>query len=231
MSETTDKFILGLAIAALVVSVIGAGVTYKSLSSYQENWFTGYATTTTNATVNLTVITSVAINFTNDNINFGAGRHDIGADNATLITQPKTNNSGGNWTNVTRGFILENIGNVNVSIYIMTGKSAATFLGGTNPQYQYNVTPVADNGDVILPLGNTCTNSTGHNQTLLTSWLDVNNTFLGSVRGQEGSYTCANFSYQDTYDELRIDLKLVVPSDSFTGALGDIMTASAYQSA
>ncbi len=215
----SEDLLLTLAVVAVIVSAIGAGVTYYSIDSFKETWFTGFATTTDNATVNLTVITSVAINFTTDNINFGAGKVDLGADNATLVTTG-ANNTGGNWTNVTQGFVLENIGNVNASIYLMTGKTAATFLGGTNPQYQYNLT----NKEAI-----SCVNASGFLPSELGLWRDVNNTFLGSNRGQEGTYICSNFSFQDALDEIRIDLKLVVPSDSFTGSLGDIMTASAYQ--
>ncbi|HVY01815.1 MAG TPA: hypothetical protein VHA12_03565 [Candidatus Nanoarchaeia archaeon] len=228
MKSNTDNVLLLLAIAAVLVSAVGAGVTYSNLGMQKETLFTGFATTTDNATVNITILSSIAINFTTDSINFGAGRLDIGATNATLVTIPTINNSGGNWTNVTSGFILENIGNLNVSIYLMTGKTAATFLGGTNPQYQYNVTPVADNGNALASPQTSCMNLTAG---FLSVWHDVNNTQLGSNRDQEGTYVCSNFSYQDTNtDTLRIDLRLVVPSDSFTGALGDIMTASAYQS-
>jgi hypothetical protein len=226
MKSNADSVLLVLAIAAVLVSAVGAGVTYNNLGMQKETLLTGFATTTDNATVNITILSSIAINFTTDSINFGAGRHDIGATNATLVTIPTVNNTGGNWTNVTSGFVLENIGNLNVSIYLMTGKSAATFLGGTGPEYQYNVTPINDAGSSLAAYGTSCMNVS-----TLSLWRDVNNTQLGSNRDQEGTYVCRNFSYQDTNtDTLRIDLRLVVPSDSFTGSLGDIMTASAYQS-
>jgi hypothetical protein len=222
--DQKENILLVIAIIAFVVSAFFAFVTYNNLGLERQSLFSGWATASDNATVNLTVIQAVVINFTTDNINFGGGRHDVGATNATLVTIPRLNNTGGNWTNVTSGFILENIGNVNVSLYLLTSKSAATFLGGTNPQYQYNVTPVNHTtGAAISSYGISCMNFT-----TLSTWFDVNSTFVSATRGGEGNYICKNFSYIDTNDVLRIDLKLVVPSDSFTGALGDIMTASAY---
>jgi hypothetical protein len=222
--DNKENILLVVSIIAVVVAAVFAYITYNNLGLQKQSMFTGWATASDNATVNLTVIQTVVINFTKDNINFGGGRHDVGANNATLTTIPALNNSGGNWTNVTSGFILENIGNVNVSIYLLTWKSAATFLGGTNPQYQYNVTPVSPTtGLPLASPGTSCMNFT-----TLATWFDVNNTFVSATRGGEGNYICRNFSYIDTTDVLRIDLKLVVPSDSFTGSLGDIMTASAY---
>jgi hypothetical protein len=211
----SENTLLALAIAAVLVAAVGAGFTYSSIASYKETWFTGFVTST--GTANLTVITSAAINFTTNNINWGAGRVNLGATNATLITIPQINNSGGNWTNVTSGFVIENIGNVNVTLWLKTGKTAATFIGGTNPQYQFNVTNIE---------AKSCTNRSAFN---LNVFYDVNTTDTGV--GAEGTWVCSNFSYVDSLDEVRIDLKVVVPSDSLTGALGDIMTASAYQSA
>ena len=203
----SDNFVMVLAVAAVIVSAIGAGISYSSFTN-QESWFTGYVTDS--GTVNLTVITTASINFTTDNINFGVGRVDAGAPNATLVTTGR-NNTGGNWTNVTQGFVLENIGNLNVSISIYTGKDADTFLGGTNPEYQFNVTNVE--------IGS-CIPWAGFN---LGEWYDANTT-------DPGTFACSNFSYVDAGDELRIDMRLVVPSDSLTGDLGDIITADAQLS-
>ena len=203
----SENHMLVLAIAAVIVSAIGAGISYNSFS-VGEKWFTGYVTDT--GTVNLTVITTASINFTTDNINFGVGRVDAGAPNATLVTTGR-NNTGGNWTNVTQGFVLENIGNLNVTISLSTGKNAATFLGGTNPRYQFNVTNVE--------IGS-CINRSGYN---LGQWYDANTT-------SPGTYICSNFSFSDVRDTIRIDVRLVVPSDSLTGDLGDIVTADAQLS-
>lgn len=203
-----DNILLTVAVVAAIVSIVGAGLTYYSINSFKEDWITGFVVTDT-ATTNVTVSTNEAINFTTDNINFGAGYVSAGNDNATLDTGAGTV-SGGTWTPVSSGFILENIGNVNVSLDIKTGSNAAGFIGGTaggGPAYQYNLTALENGG---------CTNSSFD----LKMWYDVNTT-------GDGTRVCDVMRYDDTYDRVRIDIKLVIPSDSKTGALGDTMTATA----
>lgn len=218
----TENVLLFLAAIAVVVSVIGASVTYSSQLNNKESWITGFVTDV--ATVNLSVITSADINFTIDSINFSSGRVFSGASSATLITSnPALNNTNGTWRNVTQGWVLQNIGNVNVTLYLMSGKTAATFLGGSGPSYQYNVSPINVSGGVV-PGNWTCTNVSSNQ---FYTWINVNNTLAGT----SGNYHCSNFSYVDGNDTLRIDLRLVIPSDSLTGNLGDIFTATAEQSA
>ncbi|MBI2124370.1 hypothetical protein HYT92_01125 [Candidatus Pacearchaeota archaeon] len=167
---------------------------------------TGHATGT--GTANLTVGNWTAVNFTTSIVNWGSGVVQAGQLNATLDTLGQVAN--GNWTNVTSGLILENIGNVNVTIDIKTGKTAATFLGGTAPQYLLNFT----------------NNETGscYNQTnvALGSWTAVNTT-------DPGTRVCNNFTFYNSSDAMRIDIKIAVPYDSLTGALSDIITATATQ--
>jgi hypothetical protein len=208
----SENLLLTLAIAALVVSAVGAGFTYYSIYSTDSHGFAGFVTST--GTANLTVLSQAAINFTINSINWGPGKLDTGAPNATLVTTG-VNNTGGNWTNITQGFIITNIGNVNVSVYLLAGKNAMGFVGGTNPLYQYNVT----NNQT-----GSCVSASGFN---LGQWYDVNTTTLGT----SGTYVCSNFSYFQADSTIRVDLKLVIPSDSLTGALSDTMTATALQSA
>ncbi|MBS3089889.1 hypothetical protein J4461_03365 [Candidatus Pacearchaeota archaeon] len=91
-------------------------------------WFTGFVTEF--ATINLSVESSLAINFSTDIINWGSGRVVVGADNATLNTagvntggsNPSQRN--GNWTNNTAGLVLENIGNALMNISINVTKNS-----------------------------------------------------------------------------------------------------------
>lgn len=203
----TDNLLLFLAVAAVIVSAIGASISYNNPNLGGESWITGFVSDT--GTINLSVITSADINFTTDNINFSSGQVMTGFTRAQLITTG-LNNTNGTWRNVTQGFILENIGNVNVTLDLASSKTAAQFIGGTSPIYQFNIT-------------NSEPASCFMNQTQVSfnnTWYDFNTT-------SPGTRVCTNFSYIDTLDQIRIDVRLVIPYDSLTGNLGDIVTATA----
>jgi hypothetical protein len=210
----TDNLLLIIAVIAVVVSVVGAGLTYGYLASF-KNKFTGFATDA--GTVNLTVESVVSVNFTVDAINWGSGMVNAGQDNATLNTAGgATNVTNGNWTGNTAGFIIENIGNKNATINFSFGKDAAGLIGGGSPSYEFNVSNQAG--------FTSCFNSTGgaSNLTYLGRFMTANTTM---------SAICPSFPYTDGNDTLRVDIKIVIPSDSKTGVLTDTITATFVQGA
>jgi hypothetical protein len=204
----SDNLLLIIAVIAVTVSIMGAGLTYNYLNSFR-NKLTGFATT---GIVNLSVESVMSINFTTSIINWGSGRVNDGQANATLDTSRSgsTNVTNGNWTGNTAGFVVENIGNKNVTMNISFGKDAAGLLGGGSPRYQYNVTNNEGIGG--------CLNSTGGTDDLVLGTFMTANTTITSV--------CPKFLYDDTRDVIRVDLKLVIPSDSKTGTLTDTITAT-----
>ncbi len=203
MKTQTNNLILILAIIAVAVSVIGMGITYSYLAILR-NKITGLASS---GTVNITIEESVSINFTTDTIDWGSGRVTDGLNNATLNTADSgTPVVGGNWTSNTAGFVVENIGNTNVTFSLSSGLNAAGLVGGTaggGPEYQYNVSNV-DPGSCIF------TGTEG-------AFLDANSTVQSF---------CTIFDNSDGKDTIRIDLRLVIPSDSTTGALNDTIVAT-----
>lgn len=198
-----DTLLLTIAVVAVLVSAVGVGFTYYNMVGFQA-WLTGFATDT--ATANVTITSAAAINFTTDNIDWGSGAFPLGVDNVTLATDG-SGNSRGNWTNVSQGFILENIGNINISINISTDNNSTVFIGGTadsGPLYQYNVTN-SESG--------TC---------------DAENITFGTYYDANTTTTlvCGIMRFEAGNDELRIDLKVRIPSDSSTGARASVMTAT-----
>ena len=161
---------------------------------------TGYAT---NAVINVSIEQRAYINFTFDEINFGPGSINSGEINATIDTIGNVIN--GNWTPVFNGFTIENLGNVNVSLDLKTDKNATDFLGGQNPKYQYNVTNLEPDS-CSLGLIN------------LGEWYEVNKT-------GDGTRICNIFQCLDSKDALRIDVRLVIPSDASSGIKSDTFTA------
>jgi len=200
----SDNILIVLGIAALIASVVGLLYAFSS-----ANILTGFATSQSNATVNITITSVTAINFTTNNIDFGSGAVTIGTIGALLSSSGTGSVSNGSWTPVGTGFVLENIGGTNVTLDIRTLKTNATFIGGTGPSYKYNVTNIE---------GGSCVNASGFN---LAAFYDVNTT-------SPGTRVCSVFPAIDISDRIRIDLQLFIPSDTpNTGALGDTMIATA----
>lgn len=203
-----DNFLLAVAIAAVFVSLVAAGFTYFSMSNLVER-ITGYAT----GTVNLSVESTAAINFSTASISWGSGRVNPGASVASLTTFETNNVSGGNWTLVNPGGLrIENIGNLNVTLNLSGAKTAATLLGGTGPVYKWNITNVE---------ASSCLNATGGTVGMVTPlnvFNDVNTTTV---------IACNIFPFVSGSDSIRIDFNLTVPENSLTGSLGDIITATA----
>jgi hypothetical protein len=153
--------------------------------------------------VNITIVSMASLNFTVNSINFGAGSVDFGKSNATIDTLGNVIN--GNWTPISTKFIIENMGNTNLSIFLSSGETAQTLLGGTNPGYYYQVRNYESNS---------CLNQ----KIPFNSWRPVNNT-------DSGDNLCSLMSFSDDNDSLSIDLMLVIPSDSLIGERTDVFTA------
>lgn len=120
-----------LALIAFVFCVVYFGVLGKTTGFVASS---GY--------VNLTIGTQIALNVTNNTVNWGAGMVNQGWGNATLITHGGSIGTvtNGNWSGINAlGLFIENIGNINCSLKLQAGKTAAGFLGGTGPEYQWNV--------------------------------------------------------------------------------------------
>jgi len=205
----SSKVVAFLAFVAVITSLFSIGLVYNSTKGL-FNIISGYATSTGEA--NLTVETVVAINFTTAHINWGSGRVAAGFQNATLDTSAGTVTNG-NWTTVSQGLVLENIGNLNVTLNITGAKTAAQLLGGTNPFYGWLFS--LEGGSSV----DTCLDSGGSQVIFAGEYADV----------QTAPYElCRFFGFRNSKDSLLIDFQLRVPSDSFTGALGDTITATAF---
>ena len=214
-----DNLFLVLSAILAVAAILFVGFTIFSPRTLSNLGITGFITTNqTTGVVNVTVQSTLLINFTVSNIVWGTGRVDTGANNATLDTSRnstyKVINGNWSWLNIpgignrTEGFIIENIGNVNATIWIATSKNSTQFIGGNNPAYQFNVTNNKSNS---------CTNASGFN---LGAYYDVNTTGIGTQ-------VCSLLEPNDLRDTIRVDILLRIPSGSLTGELTDTITATA----
>ena len=135
MSWKEEKLFLVLAVFAVGASLTAMGLLYFSMSSF----FGKINAFVTTGEVNLSVETLAQINFTTNQVNFLSGRVDSNRGNASLNTSDALGNpfiDGGKWTGgAANALIIENIGNVNVTLNLTGTKTAAQFIGGTNPRY------------------------------------------------------------------------------------------------
>ena len=196
----TNKFtvfdVIGLlAIIVIVVSFLTLGMR-----------MTGYAQLTSTGVVNVTVNSLIAINFTANFINFSSGNVNPGQTNAVLDSNG-TSAIGGTWAWGATNFTLLNYGNVNVTLQLKSGKTAATFLGGAAPAYKYSVKDAK---------AGSCRNP----GVTLGDWNTVNT-------AGNGDTICGNFTPVPTADTIAINVQLTIPKDSSTGNLTDTFTATA----
>lgn len=212
MEDSSSRAVTFFAIFVFIISIFSVGIFYLSAKTLFST-ISGYATSTGEA--NLTVESAVIINFTTSQINWGSGRVNSGQSYATLNTFPTNNVTNGNWTLQNSGGLrIENIGNVNVTLNLSGTKTAAQMIGGTSPTYRWNVS---------MPELGSCTNATGGSAALQLNTFNVVNTSTALY--------CPYFQFLDSMDVIRIDFNLTIPSDSFTGALGDTITAIAFAAA
>ena len=145
--------------------------------------------------INVTIEKRVAFDFIVGNINWGPGYVD------TLNPPARINTLGtnlnGTWQNVTEGFIIRNVGNVNISMNISSGQDADGFIGGTNPSYKYNISNI-DPG-VCNPPGA----------------FNLNEFYDASTTSQR---ICDSL---EVGGDIGVDLELIIPLDSKSGNLTD----------
>lgn len=196
-----------LSFISILIIFINITTVFIKISDFKKE-MTGKAS----AYVNLSISSFVTINLTRDIITWGSGRVDSGSTNATLYTQGDNNASvsNGNWSvSSAKAFIVENIGNINVSLSLQNANNASDFFASTsglNQEYKLNFSNKE---------AGSCSGD------LLNIWTDVNKT-------NGGTKYCDQFGYTETQNEVFIDVLLKVPYDaSNTGALSDTLTVIA----
>jgi hypothetical protein len=188
----SDNFLIAVAVVAVVLSVVGLSVSYNSISSFQ-NILTGYVTE--NGTVNITIESNTRINITHAAGVEGSKAIDWGSitisDPAYAFVCTNGTVSGGGWDPISDGFIIENIGNANVTLSVHSTKSIADFLGGSNPDFLYNFSD--------YEAGSCRTWNAGYSDSAYVSF------------DTSAAPICDDFA-KDGTDKLRLDVCLKIPS-------------------
>ena len=205
----SQTLLLVVAIFAVVLSILGTVITFVSINNFKNTWITGFPTY---GVANITVEKVASHNFTYHIINFGTGSVSPGALNASLITSAGANNvTSGNWTGNSAGWLVENIGNTNLTFDLQSNLTAAQWIGGTNPGFWWNVT-ANESLSCVNASGVNFTHTAGNATTLIMgAWFTAN----ASMR------ICDRFQFIQSRNSLRIDIHVDVPSDSKSGLLNN----------
>ncbi len=206
MDEISNQTLAILLVAAIVISLGGTLISLNRLSRVGIPLITGRAADDT-ADIDLIIGTETDILFTVDSINWGTGTVDIDSAHCTLDSYSTPIHANcSDFTPVTEGLILRNIGNTIVSLNISAGKNAETFIGHESAVYQWNMSDY---------LAGSCDNWGGFGEG---AWQDASTT---------NTTTCTEFLPSPGQDQLRMDVRVVIPRDSPVGAKEDIITATA----
>ena len=231
-AEISNQTLGILLVAAIALSLIGTFVTVTKIGQQPTIRLVGYApaTDTGTALVNLTVDQILDVNFTTASIDWGIGSVDPGEINCTLDTTASNSASCSGFSERNGGsLVIENIGNVNVTLNVSFDKNAPSFIGGTSPGWEF---------EWQCNEANSCRNTTSSNACGATT-LDAN---IAPWGGEMNSATfsqinatsvsdyvvCPNFDYAENTDTVKLDFKAIVGADSFTGNLSTTITATAY---
>jgi len=172
---------------------------------------TGKVVNTSTGTVQLEILTLTELTNQVPIIDWGSG-FVSGATNCTLDSDGTFGLGCQSFTTVNDGFLLENTGNTNLSVNFTSNKNATTFINGTNPEFQYKVSP------------NSIEGQSGENSTL-DSVVSCENNWSTSVYldiNNSGSVICGNstffpLSFQATKDAAVFDVRVVIPEDAPQG--------------
>ena len=200
-----NNVITVFAVVVIMIALVNLSVTIIKISDFNEQ-VTGFAS----GYVNLTVATFIDINLSRWDVNFSSGSVSPGQTSATLQTNglASATVTNGNWSTGAEALIIENSGNVNISLNLSTANNATDLFGNVTtvaPQYQWNVS----NYEVGSCNGGTMG---------LDTFVDANETT---------ELYCGQLESAAATNEVMVDIKLVVPYDGVTGTIVDTITVTA----
>ncbi len=220
----SNRNIFQILLLTLIITLIGTTVNVNKLFHIAGNSMgslTGAASTNAIGSSTITVSQSTSITDDFTVIQFGSGFVNASCtvcnmDSDGVITQGccgtfnRTNN---------RGFLLENTGNVNLSVNYtcLSSCNSTTFVGGTSPAFQIKTTNnsvASQSGEVgAADTAGACFGQ-GVSGLNFTSYKDVS---------AAGDWLCGNsttypFESTDTKDAFVVDLNVSVPADAPTGS-------------
>src|SRR3989344_1890239 len=228
----SKNLVLSLLVLALVITVISTAVSFSKVEELNLalSSITGAVVTNTSiATTTLTVQSATAVYNYVPTIAFGSGYVHSTCSACGFDTFNGTRGNDGasvlnstccvSFNNVSSGFLLENVGNTNVTLNMScTGScNASYFLGnGTGTLFQFSVNNASNNGetnssrDTVTDTATSC----GPNGWNYSEWTDMNvdNNGVGFDLCGGSASTKYYYGAESTKDAVVVDLKVKFPS-------------------
>ena len=209
--DLSSRVVIALVIVALLVSL---GATFAYYSKFGNEKITAAATTTI-AQARLNITGRASINFTVNTVDWGSGYVNDTASYCQLNTEGLNNPANcTNFTTVYQGLRLENDGNRNVEVNVSTNNTAAQFIGGSSPVYEWKFANNESDSCGSKGVGSNCVTNVSALQPQSYSGISVSPVLI-----------CPCFRAQNPSDLLNLELQIRVPSDSFTGLRESTITA------
>lgn len=230
MDDISNKTVVALLVATIVVSLGGTFIALNSvnskLSSLGIGQITGFALIP-NATATVTVQTFSSIKFSQASVAFGTGNVNVtgGFNNCTLSTLDGA--TGGNsgcdgFTEVSNGFTIENDGNTNLSVELRSNVTAAQFIGLGSALFLWNVTvnesSSCRNSSINVGDGIVNPNTTIGCGPNATNDIAANCGAIFEAVSTSNKNICPRLLYTDVSDALNIDINISIPVDAPAGA-------------
>jgi len=213
MGEDLSNKTLAILLGISVILSLGGVVVFMSRSGDQ---LTGAALTPT-ALARINISSRASINWTVNLVDWGTGFVNDTAQFCILDTEGENNPSNcSGFTTVTEGLRLENDGNRRVQVNISSNVTPDQFIGGTDPWFQWKMAENETDSCGNSTSGGFCSTNDGLNYN--GTWYTVNTT---------STELCPCFDPRNTNDLINTELRVKVPSDSFTGVREATLTAVA----
>ena len=226
MRENNNNVLL---IFAIIVAIVSAAAFFVILNLNKAILLA--PATGEEGTARVEIIQNARVNITYDLINFSSGYINPGT-GALILDSNGTDTPYANWLNINnnpitlpdKGFVIENIGNVNLDLDVQLETAINTWLPPGPSTSPANLSYKVSNCDTTIPVVAT----------------DAYCGYIGSAPGdvpdtdpsctfnigstariyapiaqptQPINQTCNTFFFQDTRDEIRLDLRLDLPQD------------------
>lgn len=208
----SNNTLLVVAIVAVLASGLAFFLAYGGINSLKDVFLTPSGS----GTVTVSIVENAEVTFTTSGIDYGGGFIPTGDGAETIDTEAgPASTPNGHWNRdfnlpntgdggdgLTGGFVMENTGNTNVEIKVSGSATAASFIGGTAPSFQYKVKedPAAL---LACPVVNQVAGVFGIYQDVLTA--------------VPGVLVCDRFLYDNTGpDSLLMEIRMVIPENADT---------------
>ena len=203
--DVSNKNLVILLVGIIVVSLAGTILTVMRYSDFNSNILTGHASSS--GTTNLTITTTTSITFANASLDLGTGAVSAGYLNCSIqvlnnITKGTGCSSGFGSSTTAGPLVIENNGNINLNVTLQSNASASTMIGGTTPILKWRI----DENET----------SSCRNLTVIYSTFWPNQTWVDVAANT--SVICANLSYVDADDSLKLSFNLTIPYDATIGS-------------